>query len=214
MLSLPARTVISNPWLWLDLETTDLDPKTSRILSLGFILTDSNLVEYARAEYVLGMTGSIREALFRAPQIVRDMHEKSGLLARMEESDLSLVDVVADVQRNLDVQLGDSNPANLAGNTVHFDRSFLYEWAPSLLRYFSHRHLDVSVFKVLANAWGIEPFPKSSAENRKHTPISDLEHSLEEFRHWRWHMLRDSAIPFEIRKADGRPYIDAPPPRE
>lgn len=50
-----------------------------------------------------------------------------------------------------------------------------------MLDFFSHRHLDVSVFKVLSGVWDTQPV---SSNVPAHTPLADLDESMRQLRHW------------------------------
>lgn len=208
---LPARTPIVNPILWLDLETTGLSHLHDEILSLGVVLTDSNLVEYARAEWTLAVTPEIERAMLAAPQVVWDMHRASGLIQRMNESTHRLSDVVTDLHELLDTWLG-GQLAVLGGSSPFFDYEFVRENATSLLRHLDRdgrRMFDVSGLRLLGTMWGV---PKFEAP-RAHTPLADLDRTLAEFRHYRWELLRLDRVPLPLRYADNVARGSMPPPR-
>lgn len=180
----PARFV------WLDLETTGLDPARDEILSLGMILTGADMrpiVSFERDVHVPAGYQCMRDM----SDFVREMHTKSGLLQRVADSRLSLSDVQYAARTWLDRHLGE--PAEkiterpvMAGNSVHFDRSFAVVHLPIVLAALNYRLLDVSSFKVLALA--TVPGAKEWNDARPdaaHTPLADLEGSLLELAHWR-----------------------------
>ena len=59
VLSVPSAKQISrdydryNPWLWIDIETTGLDPATSEILEVNVIVTDASLVPWDSLHIVI-----------------------------------------------------------------------------------------------------------------------------------------------------------------
>ena len=75
------------PLLWIDIETTGLDEHTSRMLEVGMILTDGDLNEVASVEVVLGWRDPHGMPM---PDVVREMHTRSGLLDEAAQSRMCL----------------------------------------------------------------------------------------------------------------------------
>ena len=160
-------------YLWIDLETTGLDPEAEAILECAAIVTDAELNEIGEPlTMVLHVDETVREA---ANELVRDMHDASGLwldcyAATAEPDDLD--DALEALIRRY--AWADGKPI-LAGSTAHFDRGFLASWlfVDPLLH---HRHLDVSSLKLAQeDACGI-PFAKSG---QRHRALADVRESLE-----------------------------------
>lgn len=168
--------------VWLDLETTGLDPKADLILAFGVRVTDERLTVLGELEAELSWSPDAGHRRNRPldPKVL-EMHIGSGLLERCRTSDLNEAAAEIVLRTFLTFHLKGEN-GTLAGSSVHFDRSFLAERMPSVPGLLSHRHLDVSVFKTLAPVWGLNPMP--SAGPPKHTPLADLDHSLEQLRYW------------------------------
>lgn len=171
--------------VWIDVETTGLEPKEDQLLEVGCIVTDANLTEIARSFYLVEMTDDGKRRL-AGNDFVREMHAKSGLLREVElhgryvgtrESELAgFIRVVTN---------GEKLP--LAGSTIGFDRSFLAEYMPKVLDVVHYRSVDVSSLKLLAAMWGFRPAPKSREAVHRATP--DLEDSIAELKWYRETML-------------------------
>jgi oligoribonuclease len=177
-------------FIWTDLETTGLDPEADEILAVGLIVTDDSFTEIARLERFVHVPAGWKAMRDMSP-FVLNMHTQSGLIERVADSRLELAGVEREACAFLDQHLGE--PAEkitarpvMAGNSVHFDRSFLSRHCPELLRRFNYRLLDVSTLKVLACATvpGAQAW-NDSREPARHTPIADLEGSIAELAHWR-----------------------------
>lgn len=137
---------MSAHYLFLDVETTGLDPIEDRILELGYVLTDSefNVLQEASLQFAMKFD-------WPREHVVDEMHTASGLYEAMAfhnqgfADDFSMIDFI---QQDLDA-FNVVKP-HLAGNSIHFDKSFLAEtWGKPLLDLFHHRMLDMSSFRIL-----------------------------------------------------------------
>lgn len=166
--------------LWLDLETTGLDPATQDIIQLGMIVTDHKLNELGRFEELVRCTRPHTD-WEDAAWMMHGPHFSSstGLARKVAQAPFLLGEVGILAKSFLLKTVGDEK-AVLAGNSVHFDRSFLQaKECKEILSFVGHRHLDVSTFKVLGEMYGWSR-PKGPAA---HTALADLQmaiHSLKE----------------------------------
>lgn len=160
--------------LFLDLETTGLDPLQHCIIEVS-----------ARAIHPLEFTVERFHAYVRPnpagvasmDDYVREMHTKSGLLERAQAEGKS-AEEVGDALRVFAIT---HQREYLAGNSIHFDRSFLAIHMPDVLkRPISHRMLDVtSVRLALWMALGKDPL--DFEKKRAHTSDDDLDETIKEF---------------------------------
>lgn len=170
-------------FVFVDIETTGLDPTNDEILELGLIVTDGSLNEIARDSWCVHVPRSPSGAplVYFSSQFVAEMHEASGLLEECMASKLRLHDVEAMAVMFMRQHAG-AEALPMAGNTVSFDRNFLRQHMSGLHEHFHYRNLDVSSFKVAARVRGVPPavLPEKPA----HRAIPDLEASLAELGHY------------------------------
>lgn len=170
---------------WIDLEMTGLDVDRDVILQAAVIVTDAalNVLE----ELTLDIWQP-EPLLQQMSPFVRDMHDKTGLLARVRKSRV-------DLKRAQEMLLGVvarhcTYPATLCGNSIWQDRKFIDKYLPGLAGYLHYRLLDVSAIKtVVARYYPPElQFKKQSAG--EHDALTDIRNSIAEFRHYQESIFR------------------------
>jgi oligoribonuclease len=171
--------------VWVDLEMTGLDPETCAIVELGMILTDRNLDPIADPyEVAIWQPESVLESM---GPFVRKMHEKSGLLAKIRASSVSVSDaeqkVLAIVAKHASFRT-----ARLCGNSVWQDRRFLYRYMPAFERYLHYRQIDVTSIKEVGEWWYGKVYDKPA--HKEHTALFDIEQSLEELKFLRGAVMK------------------------
>jgi len=161
--------------VWLDLETTGLDPATERILELGMVVTTNQLYELGRRNWVLHYKRSPR---IRIDPVVAEMHMANGLWPECEASrqgNATAATEAIEWLRNLGVPEGRTP---LAGNSVGFDRAFLATHMPSLAQYFHYRNIDVSSLNELCKRWNSPLYQLLPQVDGRHRALSDLDDSI------------------------------------
>lgn len=163
--------------LFLDLETTGLDPDRDQILEVGGILVDPDLQELGRLHYLIDppRTTHMLETI--------GMHRSSGLIKAMYEegtgpiytAEESILEYLAGEMRITTRSL------EIAGFSIQFDRSFLRVHMPRLHGWLSHRMIDVSTLRALQRRWVGQP----RKQNQAHRAIADCEEAIAELRTYR-----------------------------
>lgn len=175
--------------LWLDLETTGLDPREDHILEIAWTLTYSDLTSMTPYG-ILSTAVKTDIALFdaRANDYVREMHTKTGLIERIQGEDaitrsMAERDLIGVLEKALAVV---DEPIYLAGASVHFDLAFLKFWMPALAKMLSHRVYDTSTLKAFFGDF--VAIPTELANPNQHSAASDVEEVLAVARHYRQQM--------------------------
>ncbi len=171
--------------IWIDLEMTGLDPRRDRILEIATVVTDGNLNILAEGP-VVAIHQSERRLLGMDTWCTKQ-HASSGLTARVQASKFS---TPAAERLTLEFlrQYVPEGKSPMCGNTICQDRRFLYNYMPTLEKYFHYRNLDVSVLKIIARSRYPE-IARGFHKKTRHQALSDIHDSIEEMRYYLAHIL-------------------------
>jgi len=162
--------------LFLDLETTGLDPDKDLILEVGAILYDiAEEKALWRSTWIVAPEGVCFAPM---DKIVYEMHTKNGLFAEMAANDdfTDMLDAEHEILDMLrDFELGPQQ-CIMAGFTPSFDRSFLRVEMEWLERYLHYRLLDVSTLRTLEKVWT----GKNPEKIDRHRALPDCEEAVAE----------------------------------
>ena len=175
--------------VWADLEMTGLDVNRHRIVEIAVLVTDPEL------EPVDGGIDLVvhqpPEALAAMDEVVRTMHETSGLLSAIEGSSISLDAAGAEALTYVASHV-EPRSAPLCGNSIGVDRRFLDRYLPDLDAYLHYRSIDVSSLKELCRRWYPEVYERRPSKRGTHRALDDIRESIDELRFYRSEMLRPS----------------------
>jgi oligoribonuclease len=169
--------------MWIDLETTGLDPDTGVVLEFAVVLCeDGRGDDFAIiAQYEGVIHHSLGElSAMMIDQVVEDMHRDNHLWS---ESQLSAT-TTAEVDEFL-ASLADSltggrkRVITLAGSSVHFDHLWCRRHFPRFAAYLSHRVFDVTTLRRAAEIWGS---PATWPTRDTHRAMPDILASIDEAR--------------------------------
>jgi oligoribonuclease len=167
----------------MDLEMTGLDATTDVIVEIATLLTDDNLEMIAEGPDLV--VSASAESLAAMAPVVRTMHEKSGLLASIEASTISLTDAVEATLAFLRQHIQEVGTVPLCGNSIGTDRRFLAAWMPEIENFFNYRSVDVTTIKELARRWYPDTVAGAPTKAAGHRALDDIRESLEELRYYR-----------------------------
>jgi oligoribonuclease len=169
--------------VWMDLEMTGLDPGHHIIVEIATLVTDDDLEVVAEGPDLV--VHQPPEALARMDDVVRKMHTKSGLLAAIESSTLSLGDAGAATLDFIKQHVPEARTVPLAGNSIGMDRRFLAAQLPDIEQYLHYRSVDVSTVKELCRRWYPDVLANAPEKAGGHRALDDIRESVEELKYYR-----------------------------
>lgn len=172
---------------WMDLEMTGLDPARHVIVEITTIVTDDELEVIAEGpDLVIGQPA---EALDAMDEVVRDMHERSGLLEAIAASDMTLADAGRQTLDFLKVHIPEARTVPLCGNSIGTDRRFLAVYLNDIEEHLHYRSVDVSTLKELLRRWNPAALENAPQKAGGHRALDDIRESIAELRHYRTAMF-------------------------
>ncbi|MBO0730621.1 MAG: oligoribonuclease [Acidimicrobiaceae bacterium] len=173
---------------WMDLEMTGLDPGRHRIVEIATLVTDDNLEIVAEGpDLVVAADAADLAAM---DDVVRSMHQRSGLLAAIEASTTTLEEAGSETLAFLKAQLPSAGTVPLCGNSIGTDRRFLAAQLPEVEEYLHYRSIDVSTIKELARRWFPKAFAAAPTKAGAHRALDDIKESVAELRYYRQTIFR------------------------
>ncbi len=186
---------------WIDLEMTGLDPARHTIVEIACLLTNDDLAVVEEGPDLV--VHASPEQIAAMDEYVRSMHTRSGLLADMESSSLSLADAGRQTLAFLHKHIDEPRTVPLAGNSIGTDRRFLAAQLPEVEDFFHYRSVDVSTIKELCRRWRPDVFKSAPVKKGNHRALQDIRESVAELAYYR-RTVFDRAIPEEETKAQAQ----------
>jgi len=175
----------------MDLEMTGLDPNVDVIVEIASLVTDDDLNVVAEGpDLVIHQPDDV---LARMSDVVRGMHEKSGLLPAIRASATTLEEAGAATLEFIRAHVPNARSVPLCGNSIGTDRRFLAAYLPEIEEYLHYRSVDVSSVKELAKRW----YPTASVTRPPkvgtHRALNDIRESVRELAFYRQSFFVPSA---------------------
>ena len=174
--------MVNDKVVWIDCEMTGLDLRTDALVEVAALVTDFEL-------NVLGDGVDIvikppAAAVDQMPDVVREMHTSSGLLAELVTG-VSLNEAEQQVLAYVREHVPEPRKSPLAGNTVATDRAFLGRDMTALEGWLHYRIIDVSSIKELSRRWYPRAYYAAPKKSGGHRALADIRESIEELRYYR-----------------------------
>ncbi len=162
---------------------TGLDPGKDALLEVAALVTDPDLnVLGTGVEVVIHAD---EEALAGMPDVVRQMHDSSGLTEAVRRSAVTLAEAEERVLEYVTAHVPSPRTAPLCGNSVATDRLFLARDMPRLDQHLHYRMVDVSSIKELCRRWYPRVYYSQPAKGLSHRALADIKESIRELEYYR-----------------------------
>jgi oligoribonuclease len=174
---------VNDRLVWIDCEMTGLDIGSDALIEIAALVTDGELRVLGEGIDMVIHTDD--EKLVGMEDVVRDMHERSGLTEAVRASTVGLAEAERAVLDYVRTFIPDPRSAPLAGNSIATDRMFLARDMPELDGYLHYRMVDVSSIKELCRRWYPRVYYAKPEKGLAHRALADIEESLRELRYYR-----------------------------
>jgi oligoribonuclease len=169
--------------VWIDCEMTGLDLSHDALIEVAALVTDPDLNVLGEGVDVVIHAGD--EQLDGMVDVVRDMHQKSGLTDAVRASTVSVADAEQMVLDYIAEHVPDPRSAPLCGNSIATDRGFLARDMPRLDNHLHYRMIDVSSIKELCRRWYPRVYFGQPAKGLAHRALADIRESIRELEYYR-----------------------------
>lgn len=175
-------SISSERIVWIDCEMTGLSLENDALIEVAVLVTDGELNILGEGLDVL--IKPEQAALDQMNDFVRNMHTVSGLLDELDGG-TTMEDAQAQVLEYIKKYVPESGKAQLGGNSIGTDKTFLVRDMPEVIDYLHYRVIDVSTIKELAKRWYEKAAYNSPEKTGNHRALGDIKDSIDELRYYR-----------------------------
>jgi oligoribonuclease len=162
---------------------TGLDLGKDALIEVAVLVTDPDLnVIGEGVDVVIHADDAALEAM---PEVVREMHEKSGLTEAVRASTITLTQAEDMIMDYVIRHVPDPRTAPLCGNSIATDRGFLTRDMPRLDAHLHYRMIDVSSIKELCRRWYPRVYFGQPPKGLAHRALADIRESIRELEYYR-----------------------------
>ncbi|MGW0174657.1 oligoribonuclease [Rhodococcus sp. NPDC003322] len=169
--------------VWIDCEMTGLRLGTDKLIEVAALVTDSEL--NILGEGVDIVIHADDAALADMPEVVQEMHAKSGLTDEVRASTVTLEEAERQVLAYIREHIPNPGTAPLCGNSIATDRGFIARDMPQLDEYLHYRMIDVSSIKELCRRWYPRIYFGQPEKGLAHRALADIKESIRELQYYR-----------------------------
>jgi oligoribonuclease len=174
---------VNDRLVWIDCEMTGLDLQRDALIEIAALVTDGDL--RVLGEGIDLVIHADESQLAGMPDVVREMHARSGLTEEVRRSTVSVREAEEEVLAYVREHVPDLRTAPLAGNSIATDRGFLARDMPELDAHLHYRMVDVSSIKELCRRWFPRVFYAKPEKGMAHRALADILESIRELDYYR-----------------------------
>jgi oligoribonuclease len=174
---------VTDRLVWIDCEMTGLDLAKDALIEIAVLVTDAELNILGHGLDLVIHAGD--NVLAGMPDVVREMHARSGLTEEVRHSTITLSDAEQQVLDYVRRHVPEPNSAPLAGNSIATDRGFIARDMPSLDAHLHYRMVDVSSVKELVRRWYPRIYYAKPDKGLAHRALADIKESIGELDYYR-----------------------------
>ena len=169
--------------VWIDCEMTGLDLGKDALIEVAALVTGPDLDVLGEGiDLVIHADDAALDAM---PEIVREMHAKSGLTDEVRRSTVTMAEAEEAVLAYIKQFVPNPRSAPLCGNSIATDRGFLARDMPALDDFLHYRMIDVSSIKELARRWYPRVYFGQPQKGLAHRALADIRESIRELEYYR-----------------------------
>jgi oligoribonuclease len=174
---------VNDRLVWIDCEMTGLDLRNDALIEIAVLVTDGELAVLGDGVDIVIHADDA--ALAAMPDVVRDMHARSGLTEEVRQSVVTVAEAEERVLAYIREHVPEARTAPLAGNSIATDRGFLARDMPELDAHLHYRMVDVSSVKELCRRWFPRVFYAKPEKGMAHRALADIYESIRELDYYR-----------------------------
>jgi oligoribonuclease len=169
--------------VWIDCEMTGLDLGKDALIEVAALVTGPDLNVLGEGiDLVIHADDAALDAM---PEVVREMHAKSGLTDEVRRSTVTMAEAEQAVLAYIKQFVPNPRSAPLCGNSIATDRGFLARDMPALDDFLHYRMIDVSSIKELARRWYPRVYFGQPQKGLAHRALADIRESIRELEYYR-----------------------------
>jgi len=175
--------LVQDKLVWIDCEMTGLRLGSDKLIEIAALVTDSDL-------NILGDGVDIvihadDDALASMPDVVTEMHARSGLTEEVRASTVTVAEAEQMVLDYIREHVPVAGTVPLAGNSIATDRGFIARDMPELDAHLHYRMIDVSSIKELCRRWYPRIYFGQPEKGLSHRALADIKESIRELQYYR-----------------------------
>jgi oligoribonuclease len=162
---------------------TGLDLGRDALIEVAALVTDPDLnILGDGVDVVIHAEDALLDGMF---DVVREMHDKSGLTEQVRASTIGVEEAEDRILSYVTTHVPEARSAPLCGNSIATDRGFLARDMPRLDAHLHYRMIDVSSIKELCRRWYPRTYYGQPAKGLAHRALADIKESIRELEFYR-----------------------------